>query len=116
MPFARLFSSGYENTRPLRISIGSVSFHRPSVLSFLLLFSFFVPLPSFPQRNVTPGSPRSDDRQLGRSIASPVLPLIVIPLSDLSMPEKTHGCSSRNHSAIRLSLVLFRRPIPQCRM
>ena len=52
--------------RSLLLGCGSVSFHRPSFLSFLLLFSFFVPRSSFPQRNFVPGSPRNDDRQRGR--------------------------------------------------
>ena len=48
--------------------------HSPTGLSFfLLLVSFFEPIASFPQRNFTPGSPRNDDRQLGRPTASPVL-------------------------------------------
>src|SRR6516165_3149404 len=73
---ARLFSSCCGNPRSLRISISSVSFHRPSFLSFFLLFSFFVPRSSFPQRNFAPGSPRNDDRQLGRPTAHVVLSLL----------------------------------------
>ncbi len=42
-------------------------------LSFLLLFSFFVPRSSFPQRNFAPGSSRDDDRQLDRPTACVVL-------------------------------------------
>jgi hypothetical protein len=38
-----------------------VSFHRPP--AFLLLVSFFVLIPSFPQRNFVPGSSRNADRQ-----------------------------------------------------
>src|SRR3977135_4652555 len=44
--------------------------------SLFLLFSafFFLPaFPSFPQRNFELGSPRNDDRQLRRPLASPVL-------------------------------------------
>jgi hypothetical protein len=64
----------------------SVSFHRPSVLSFLLLFSFFGPTHSFPQRNSAPGSPRNDDRQLARPAASPVSPLFkrMVPFQSTS--------------------------------
>jgi hypothetical protein len=45
--------------------------------SFWLLFSFFLPIPSFPQRNFAPGSPRNDDRQLGQLTTSPVLSLLM---------------------------------------
>jgi len=64
----------------------SVSFHRPSVLSFVLLFSFFGPTHSFPQRNSAPGSPRNDDRQLARPAASSVLPLFkrMVPFQSTS--------------------------------
>src|SRR5580692_9687023 len=52
-----------------------------SLLSFFLSFSFFPCMlflflsifSSFPQRNFEPGSPRNDDRQLRRPLASPVL-------------------------------------------
>jgi Transposase DDE domain group 1 len=57
-------------------AFSSVSFHGPSFLSFLLLFSFFVPRSSFPQRNVVPGSPRNDDLQLGRPAACAALSLL----------------------------------------
>src|SRR6266446_5109375 len=40
---------------------------------FLCSFFFFPAFPSFPQRNFEPGSPRNDDRQLRRPLASPVL-------------------------------------------
>src|SRR5271169_1258927 len=43
---------------------------------FLLLFSSFVPRSRFPQRNFAPASPRNDDRQLARPIASPALSLL----------------------------------------
>ena len=72
---ALCFPSRCGNPRGERISISGVSFHRPPFLSFLLLFSFFVPLPSFPQKNIEPGSPRNDDRPLGRPTTSPVLSL-----------------------------------------
>ncbi len=50
----------------------------PTGLSFfLLLFSFLVPIASFPQGNFAPGSPRNDDRQLGRPTTSPVLSLLM---------------------------------------
>ena len=50
----------------------------PTGLSFLLLlFSFFVPIASFPQTNFAPGSPRKDDRQLGQPTTSPVLSLLM---------------------------------------
>jgi hypothetical protein len=51
-------------------------FPQASFLSFLLLFSFFTPLLSFPPKNFAPGSPRNDDRQLARPRASPVLSLL----------------------------------------
>src|SRR5437660_525284 len=52
--------------------------HVPTGLSFfLLLFSFLVPIASFPQRNFAPGSPRNDDRKLGRPTTSPVLSLLM---------------------------------------
>src|SRR6266576_7156085 len=50
----------------------------PTGLSFfLLLFSFLVPIANFPQRNFAPGSPRNDERQLGRPTTSPVLSLLM---------------------------------------
>src|SRR6516165_1420477 len=54
------FPSRCGNPRCERISISGLRF-----LSFLLLFSFFVPVPSFPQKNIAPGSPRNNDRPLG---------------------------------------------------
>ena len=44
---------------------------------FLLLFTFFVPIPSFSRRNFAPGPPRDNDRQLGRFTTSPVLCLLM---------------------------------------
>src|SRR5260370_7529165 len=38
-----------------------------------MLFLFLPVFPSFPQRNFEPGSPSNDDRQLRRTLASPVL-------------------------------------------
>src|SRR6266403_2638615 len=37
-----------------------------------MLFFFLSAFPGFPQRNFEPGSPRNDDRQLRRPLASPV--------------------------------------------
>ena len=53
-------------------SAASVS-TRPPFLSFLLLFSFFLPIPSFSQKNFAPAAPESDDSQPGRPTASPCL-------------------------------------------
>lgn len=41
-----------------------------------LLFTFFVPIRSFPERDFAPGPPRDNDRQLGRPITSPVFFLL----------------------------------------
>ena len=64
--------------------------HSPTGLSFfLLLFSFFEPIASFPQRNFTPGSPRNDDRQLGRPTASRFCPCTCVspfPEVDRAIP------------------------------
>jgi hypothetical protein len=46
-----------------------------SLVSFSCV-GFFVPIRGFPQRNFAPGSPRNDDRQPGRSTASPISSLL----------------------------------------
>src|SRR5882762_11155235 len=51
-------------------------FFFPCMLFFFfpcMLFFFLPVFPSFPQRNFEPGSPSNDDRQLPRTLASPVL-------------------------------------------
>ena len=65
------FPSRCGNPRCERISISGVSFHKASVSFFFAPFSFFVPIPSFPQKNSASGATRNDDRQLGRPIAFP---------------------------------------------
>ena len=50
---------------------------RPQCPAAFFLFAplfFLVPIPSFPQRNFAPGSPRNDDRQLGQPTTSLVCP------------------------------------------
>src|SRR6266550_8024801 len=69
----------------------------PTGLSFfLLLFSFFVPIASFPQRNFAPGSPRNDDRQLGRPTTSPVLSLLMCISLSQSRSLPTSECFQGN--------------------
>src|SRR5712664_4277759 len=45
----------------------------PSLFLLFCSFFFLPAFPSFPQRNFELGSPRNDDRQLRRPLASPVL-------------------------------------------
>src|SRR5262249_51357905 len=67
-------------------SVATVSTGLP-FLSFLLLFSFFVPFPGFPQKNFAPGTPRNDDRQFRRPAAYPLSsPLLPIPLIESKSP------------------------------
>src|SRR6267378_3915899 len=59
----------------------------PTGLSFfLLLFSFFVTIASFPIRNFAPGSPRNDDRQLDRPTTSPVFLMRISLSQSRSLP------------------------------
>ena len=51
------------------VELGCLKYH----LSSFLCSSFLPALPSFPQRNFEPGSPRNDDRQVHRPLASPFL-------------------------------------------
>jgi hypothetical protein len=55
--------------------LSTPSMRRPVSVKPFLSFPFFFYSPSFSRRNFTPGSPGIDDRQLGRSTASPVLTL-----------------------------------------
>src|SRR6266550_6304369 len=59
--------------------------------------SFFVPIAaSFPQRNFAPGSPRNDDRQLGRPATSPVLSLLMRISLSQSRSLPTSECFQGN--------------------
>src|ERR1044071_8184361 len=70
------FSSLCGNPRSLRISIRGVRFHRPWV--FFLFCSFFLS-GRFPQENFAPGSPRNDDRSVGRPVTLPFFPFLGRP-------------------------------------
>lgn len=90
-----------------------IAAHSADGLSFfLLLFSFFVPIPNFPQRNFARGSPRNDDRQLGRPTTSPVLSLFVRISFFQSRSLPAIGSPPRNLGLERQSSVQLRRRRP----
>src|SRR5487761_1485226 len=58
-------------------------------LSFLLLFSSFVPVPSFPQKNIAPGSPGNNDRPLDRPTTSPGFCPLPSPLATFFLFQRS---------------------------
>jgi hypothetical protein len=89
----------------LRISIRGVSFHRPWV--FFLFCSFFLS-GRFPQENCAPGSPRNDDRSVGRPVALLLFRFLgrpsacrsrSPPVSDSPRPDdRARDCTSHQHN------------------
>ena len=66
----------------------------------MLLFSFFVPVPSFPQKNIAPGSPRNDDRPLDR-LPKHVEQRIDIGVAVLKHYNFEEGTSYRDYKGFR---------------
>src|SRR5262249_34826145 len=55
--------------------------------SFLLLFSFFLPIPTFSQEKIAPGTPTNNDRRLRRPTAYPLFsPLLRFPFIESKSP------------------------------